>query len=56
MLDSVLLLAAGGRVVFEGAADDAADHFGGFGLVCPRFANPAEWMLELVTEPARRRV
>ena len=52
MLDSVLLLAAGGRVVFEGAADDAADHFGGFGLVCPRFANPAEWMLELVTEPA----
>lgn len=48
MFDDVVLL-AGGRVVYEGAKDDAPDHFGAAGYPLPEQCNPAERYLDLIS-------
>ena len=52
LFSSVLLLAPLGRVAFEGRTAAALRHFEeAFGLRCPRYTNPAEFLLELVSDP-----
>lgn len=46
--DKVLML-AGGSVMFHGDAREAITHFGGMGYPCPKFSNPAEHLLGLLS-------
>ncbi|CAG9311395.1 unnamed protein product [Blepharisma stoltei] len=46
--DQVLLL-AGGYMMFHGDAKDAIKHFGDLGFPCPKFSNPAEHLLGLLS-------
>jgi ABC-type multidrug transport system ATPase subunit len=47
-LDSVILMAAGGRVVYHGARSNAVRHFTRLGYTCPEMTNPAEYLIDLV--------
>jgi ABC-type multidrug transport system ATPase subunit len=49
MLDSVLLMAPGGRVCYMGDAHDAINYFASLGYQCPSETNPAEFLLDLVS-------
>jgi len=55
LFDKVLLMATGGAV-FHGPSADALRHFDAtFGLRCGRFTNPAEFLLEIVSDPPSAR-
>lgn len=45
----VLLLAKGGRVAYDGEADNMLGHFANLGYPCPSFTNPADHVLDLVS-------
>lgn len=57
MLDSVILLAPGGRVCYMGPTETATSYFSKLGYECPSQTNPAEFLLDLVSvdsEDARK--
>ncbi|KAJ5160816.1 uncharacterized protein N7482_007820, partial [Penicillium canariense] len=51
--DTLLLLAKGGKTVYFGDIGDNAatikQYFGKYGAICPQDANPAEFMIDVVT-------
>jgi ABC-type multidrug transport system ATPase subunit len=49
MLDSVILMAPGGHVVYMGKANEAVSYFARLGYACPPETNPAEFLLDLVS-------
>lgn len=49
MLDSVILLAPGGRVCYFGPTHSAVAYFAKLGYSCPTQTNPAEFLLDLVS-------
>jgi ABC-type multidrug transport system ATPase subunit len=49
MLDSIILMAPGGHVVYMGKAKDAVSYFAKLGYQCPAETNPAEFLLDLVS-------
>ncbi|KAG7364450.1 ABC transporter ATP-binding protein [Nitzschia inconspicua] len=49
MLDSIILMAPGGHVVYMGEAKDAISYFNTLGYKCPAETNPAEFLLDLVS-------
>ena len=49
MLDSVILMAAGGRVIYSGSRKDALLYFSSLGYECPSQTNPAEFLIDLVS-------
>ena len=52
MFDRVLLMSGAGGPAYQGVASLALRHFEAtFGLRCGRFTNPADYLLELVSEP-----
>lgn len=48
MFDSVYLL-ADGRRVYAGASKNTIDYFATIGLHCPKYHNPADYMIEVVS-------
>jgi ABC-type multidrug transport system ATPase subunit len=48
MVDNLYLMAEGGRVAYFGPAKDAVAYFSNLGFRCPRYYNPADFVLELV--------
>lgn len=49
MFDHVYLLAEG-RCVYQGAAINTVDYFASIGLNCPKYHNPADYMIEVVSK------
>lgn len=49
MLDSVILMAPGGRVCYFGSTNSAVSYFSKLGYECPTETNPAEFLLDLVS-------
>lgn len=49
MLDSVILMAPGGRVCYSGSRKDALSFFADLGYECPSLTNPAEFLIDLVS-------
>lgn len=49
MLDSVILMAPGGRVCYFGPTKSAVSYFSKLGYKCPSETNPAEFLLDLVS-------
>ena len=49
MLDSLLLMAHGGLVIYHGTASEAVSYFFQLGYPCPAETNPAEFLLDLVS-------
>lgn len=47
MFDNIYLLAEGRRM-YEGAAKNTIDYFASIGLQCPKYHNPADYMIEVV--------
>ena len=47
-LDDLALVAAGGRIAYCGAAEDALAWFAERGHRCPKYHNPAEFLIDLV--------
>mmetsp|Transcript_27053 Transcript_27053/g.32800 ORF Transcript_27053/g.32800 Transcript_27053/m.32800 type:complete len:363 (+) Transcript_27053:559-1647(+) len=47
MFDDFFLLSTG-RPLYFGPADAAIDYFGDIGYVCPRYSNPADFLISLV--------
>lgn len=48
MFDNVYLL-VDGRCVYDGATKNTIDFFSGVGLQCPKYHNPADFMIEVVS-------
>lgn len=48
MVDKVYLMAEGGRVAYFGPAREAVPYFSRLGSRCPRYYNPADFLLEMV--------
>jgi ABC-type multidrug transport system ATPase subunit len=48
LVDKVFLMAEGGRVAYFGPASEAVAHFSRLNFRCPRFYNPADFLLDLV--------
>ncbi|EFP77205.2 uncharacterized protein PGTG_03161 [Puccinia graminis f. sp. tritici CRL 75-36-700-3] len=49
--DHVCLLALGGRQIYCGPTSDAVSYLGSRGLKCPAEYNPADFLLEVASEP-----
>ena len=49
MLDTVILMAPGGRICYNGKTEDALEYFAKLGHECPKETNPAEFLLDLVS-------
>lgn len=49
MLDSVILMAPGGRVCYSGKREDSLSYFSSLGYTCPSETNPAEYFIDLVS-------
>ena len=49
MLDSIMLLAPGGRLCYFGPTHDAVPYFTSLGYQCPPETNPSEFLLDLVS-------
>ena len=49
MLDSLILMAHGGLVIYHGKASEAVSYFAKLGYACPEETNPAEFLLDLVS-------
>lgn len=49
LFDRMLLL-GGNEVVYHGSAEESLDYFKSIGFECPEFNNPAEFLLELITD------
>mmetsp|Transcript_24845 Transcript_24845/g.58981 ORF Transcript_24845/g.58981 Transcript_24845/m.58981 type:complete len:807 (-) Transcript_24845:42-2462(-) len=48
-LDYVMLMATGGYVLYFGPRGEALDYFSRLGYECPKYTNPAEFLLDLVS-------
>jgi ABC-2 type transporter len=48
-LDYVMLLATGGFVIYFGPTNEAVDYFARLGYACPKYTNPAEYLLDLIS-------
>jgi ABC-type multidrug transport system ATPase subunit len=48
-LDSVILMAPGGRICYAGDRRDVVDYFDRLGFTLPQNTNPAEYLLDLVS-------
>ena len=48
MVDKLFLMAEGGRVAYFGPANQAVAYFSKLNFRCPRYYNPADFLLELV--------
>mmetsp|Transcript_11253 Transcript_11253/g.16592 ORF Transcript_11253/g.16592 Transcript_11253/m.16592 type:complete len:668 (+) Transcript_11253:160-2163(+) len=48
-LDSFILLAPGGKMIYMGERQDATDYFASLGFRCPPETNPAEYFIDLVS-------
>lgn len=48
-LDSVILLAVGGRVCYAGKRSEATRYFKALGYPCPEETNPAEFLVDLIS-------
>ena len=46
--DDVLLLGAGGRVVYLGESSGALDYFTRLGFTCPDRMNPADFFMDVI--------
>lgn len=55
MFDGLMLMAKG-KVAYSGPASEAVDHLATVGLSCTLHYNPADYMLEVVTDPDTRRI
>eukprot|EP00731_Ephydatia_muelleri_P015267 Em0008g987a len=55
MFDGLILMAKG-KVGYFGPASNAVDHLAGLGLPCTLHYNPADYMLEVLTNPDTRRI
>ncbi|KAL5491007.1 hypothetical protein EMCRGX_G016220 [Ephydatia muelleri] len=55
MFDGLMLMAKG-KVGYFGPASNAVDHLAGLGLPCTLHYNPADYMLEVVTNQDTRRI
>lgn len=49
MLDSVILMATGGKIIYTGSRKDAILYFSSLGYECPSQTNPAEFLIDLVS-------
>ena len=49
MLDTVILMAPGGRICYIGDTSNALHYFAALGYHCPKETNPAEFLLDLVS-------
>ena len=49
MLDSFILLGPGGKTIYMGRREAAAQYFEKLGYKCPQHTNPAEYYIDLVT-------
>ena len=47
-----MMIIGGREILFHGDAKDSLEYFENIGFKCPRFSNPAEYYLELVTRTA----
>ncbi|KAJ3411584.1 hypothetical protein HDV05_002004 [Chytridiales sp. JEL 0842] len=47
LFDNILLLARGGRVVYQGPGQAMIEHFGNLGFPVPALSNPADFALDL---------
>lgn len=56
MFDRLLLLQHGGECCFFGETTDLIPYFEKNGAICPRNANPAEWMLDAIGAGQRPRM
>ncbi|XP_053989854.1 ATP-binding cassette subfamily G member 4 [Hylaeus volcanicus] len=48
MFDNVFLL-AGGRCMYDGATKNTIAYFASAGLYCPKYHNPADYMIEIIS-------
>ena len=51
--DRIMLLSPHGRTAYFGPRSGVIQHFENCGLSVPLHVNPAEWLLDLVTEQSR---
>lgn len=49
LFTKVILLAPGGRLIYDGSSADALTHFESLGFICPSRKNPADFFLDLLT-------
>lgn len=49
MLNSVILVAPGGKICYIGKRNEALDYFTRLGYECPKETNPAEFLIDLVS-------
>jgi ABC-2 type transporter len=49
MLDALILMSPGGRVVYMGPCGDSVPYFAALGYSCPNETNPAEFFIDLVS-------
>eukprot|EP00003_Mantamonas_plastica_P001486 TRINITY_DN1103_c0_g4_i3.p1 TRINITY_DN1103_c0_g4~~TRINITY_DN1103_c0_g4_i3.p1 ORF type:complete len:478 (+),score=161.32 TRINITY_DN1103_c0_g4_i3:1433-2866(+) len=45
-----LILVSRGKIVYQGPAMGSVDYFEALGLHCPPYENPADWLLDLLSE------
>ena len=48
LIDTLILLAPGGRLAFFGPPSQLKDHFGGFGYNCPLSSNVADFVMDVL--------
>jgi ABC-type multidrug transport system ATPase subunit len=53
MMDAVLLVAAGGRMAFNGSVPGCLRFFAAHGVTPPEGANPADFFLAAITDKTR---
>jgi len=49
LFDNFLLMAKGGRTIYNGKASDAIEYFNNLNFPCPKNYNPAEYFIEMVS-------
>ena len=50
LFHDVLLLAKGGRTVYQGPTEEALDYFESLGYKCPVHVNPADFLIDIISE------
>ena len=48
MFHNILLLAPGGRTVYQGSVPDAETYFASLGFIIPEHANPADFYMDVI--------
>lgn len=55
MFDNLLLLSHG-EMVYYGSAQDVVEHFASMGYSCPHHFNPADYLIDVVTEQTHEKI